>query len=643
MLLLPAPGHALNDMDIAALGGIATGRDVTNSNISIGIPPDQLPGIIAAAADPLKRLTDEQKATIGALERRLGANEVQLLTFFQIIGEAGVAPERMGAKLVEVAQRYQGLQAQLAAVSSGDPMIDRRKTEAKAALERGELDRADALLVEVQGLQDAAADRLALEAAATRAQRAEVAGTRLRYDEAAKLFAEAARRVPPGHEEQRLGYLEQEAGVLFLQGNEWGDTAALVAAIDRQRTLLRLRPRAHDALAWARNQVSLGLNLTMFGILEQKTARLEEAVAALHLALEELTRERDPVVWAAIQMLLGNALVMMPGTARLEEAVAAFHLALEEFTRERDPAAWAMAQMALGYTLLKRGWQEAGTARREEALATYRLVLEASTRERDPVVWATAQMVVGMTLVSLGEREPGTARLEQAVAALHLASEELTRERFPLQWANVQLQLSNALTVLGEREPGTARLEQAVATLHLALEELTRERGPVFWAMAQHVLGYELRMLGEREPGTARLEQALATLHLALEELTREHDPFAWAEVQLSLGNALTALGEREPGTARLEQALATLHLALEELTRERRPFGWAEVQLSLGNALTALGEREPGTARLEQAVVAYETALAVFEAAGAGHYLEITQQKLGRVEEVLRARRARG
>jgi formate-dependent phosphoribosylglycinamide formyltransferase (GAR transformylase) len=68
---------------------ISAGRDV------IGIPPDQLPAIIAAATTPLNRLTDEQRATIAALEKQLAANRDQIRVFFSIIDRTGIAPENM--------------------------------------------------------------------------------------------------------------------------------------------------------------------------------------------------------------------------------------------------------------------------------------------------------------------------------------------------------------------------------------------------------------------------------------------------------------------------------------------------------------------------------------------------------------------
>ncbi len=94
----------------------------------------------------------------------------------------------------------------------------------------------------------------------------------------------------------------------------------------------------------------------MIGQLQSSTARLEEAVAAYRAALEELTRERVPLDWAATRSNLGNALALLgqreSGTARLEEAVAAYRAALEERTRERVPLRWAATYGNQGVALM---------------------------------------------------------------------------------------------------------------------------------------------------------------------------------------------------------------------------------------------------------------------------------------------------
>ena len=62
-------------------------------------------------------------------------------------------------------------------------------------------------------------------------------------------------------------------------------------------------------------------------------------------------------VMPATQDNLGNALITRgereSGTARLEEAVAAYRAALQERTRERAPLGWAATQNNLGTALLE--------------------------------------------------------------------------------------------------------------------------------------------------------------------------------------------------------------------------------------------------------------------------------------------------
>ena len=83
--------------------------------------------------------------------------------------------------------------------------------------------------------------------------------------------------------------------------------------------------------------------------------RLEEAVAAYRAALEERTRTRVPLDWAATQNNLGNALRTLgereSGTSRLEEAVAAFRAALEELTPKAAPYWHEVAQRNLARCL----------------------------------------------------------------------------------------------------------------------------------------------------------------------------------------------------------------------------------------------------------------------------------------------------
>ena len=584
----------------ADTGGVAIGGSVTGSTINIGIPQAKVDELVRDAKQPLEELTAQQRENIALLKEKLDLNLGQVRAALNIVGENSISPANLGAKLVEIAERFKELQATASAQPGDSPAIVSLKAEAQRAIEAGELTKADALLADVEAEQRRALDRLAVNAAETSARRGEIALTRLRYAEAAKHFANAAAVFPPNseHENKRIAYLQREANALYRQGNELGDNRALLAAIEQYKRLIELRPREGEPLGWAMAQNNLGVALRSLGERERGTAKLEEAVIAYREALTERTRERAPPQWAQTQHNLGVVLFRLgereSGTARLEEAVICFREALKERTRESAPLDWASSQSNLGFALFRLGERESGTARLEEAVVAYREVLKEITREKSPLGWGQTQNDLGIALKVLGEREQGTTKFEQAVATLHEALKERTRERLPLEWARTQHNLGNALQALAyrERESGTARLEEAVIAYREALTERTRERVPLEWAWSQNNLGFVLFRLGERESGTARLEEAVIAYREVLKEQTRERVPLEWARTQHNLGNVLKALGDRESGTAKLEEAVGAYRDALKERTRERVPLDWARTFGDQGVALIIFARR---------------------------------------------------
>src|SRR5262245_27977162 len=425
--LLASSGLAHAQQVHAEPGGVAIGRDVVQSTINIGIPPEQLAALVRQTAD----LSETQKKLIEKLEGELDLNQRQIRAVLDILGEKDIAPERLAAKLVEIAERFKELQANALAQPGDDPQIAALKADAEKAIDAGELARADALLAAVETEQRRALDRLSINAADTSGRRGDIARTRLRYGEAATHFAKAAAVFPPGsaHENERIGYLRREAGALYQQGLEFGDNAALNLAIERYKRLIDLTPRERVPLDWATTQNNLGNALSSLGERESGTARLDEAVAAYREALKERTRERVPLEWAATQNNLGTALSSLggreSGTARLGEAVAAYREALKEWTRERVPLDWATTQNNLGNALRALGERESGTGKLEEAVAAYREALKELTRERVPLHSAMTLGNQGVALMRLAERRADADMAETALNRIAAAFETM--------------------------------------------------------------------------------------------------------------------------------------------------------------------------------------------------------------------------
>src|SRR5262245_25483198 len=226
----------------ADTGSIAIGGSVTSSTVIIGIPQEKVDELVRDAKRPLEELTTQQRENIALLKEKLDLNERQVRASLGILCENDIPPERLAAKLVEIAERFKDLQATASAQPGDDPKIAAFKTDAQRAIDAGELAKADAFLADVETEQRRALDRFAVNAAETSAQRGEIALTRLRYAEAANHFANAAAVFPPksAHELKRISYLQEEAGALFQQGDEFGDNGALLSAIERYKRLVDL-------------------------------------------------------------------------------------------------------------------------------------------------------------------------------------------------------------------------------------------------------------------------------------------------------------------------------------------------------------------------------------------------------------------
>src|SRR5208337_4219921 len=117
-----------------------------------------------------------------------------------------------------------------------------------------------------------------------------------------------------------------------------------------------------------------------------------------------------------------------------EEAIAAYRAALEERTRERVPLDWAATQTNLGAALRALGERESGTARLQEAVAAYRAALEERTRERVPLDWAASFGNQGVALTVLADRKDDALIAETAVKQIKTAY-EATYSGGHEQWA----------------------------------------------------------------------------------------------------------------------------------------------------------------------------------------------------------------
>jgi hypothetical protein len=119
-LLTPAPLAQVQQPGVRAESdSVAAGRDIRDSIITIGIPPEQLAAVIQQGHD----LSESQKKLIAELEAKLDLNQRQVRGALDILGEKDIPPERLAAKLVEIAERFKALQATALAQPGDDAKV----------------------------------------------------------------------------------------------------------------------------------------------------------------------------------------------------------------------------------------------------------------------------------------------------------------------------------------------------------------------------------------------------------------------------------------------------------------------------------------------------------------------------------------
>ena len=510
---------------------------------------------------------------------------------FEIMGAYDLPDAALRQELEKKAEDYRALRREVDGIDPKMQRLSNLKAAAQDALDRGDFDEVDEVLLSAQTIE-------LEEAAKTAELRAETMLLRGRVEEAYRLLsvtADSFAGVDPLEPARRriLSYFT----LLRNHGLRYGGPG-LPLSRDLLRPVLTDDLRSADAWLWGAGENWRGNALADQGSRtggEGGTRLLEQAVAAYASALEVITRADHPVDWAMTQNNLGATLRNQgartggeEGTRLLGEAVVAFRSVLEVYTRADHPVDWAMTQNNLGNALQEQGTRPGGAEGARllgEAVTAYRAALEVRTRADHPVDWAQTQNNLGTALQKQGTRtdgEEGARLLGQAVAAYRAALEVLTRADHPVQWATTQNNLGIALQNQGTRtggEEGARLLGQAVAAYRSVLEVYTRADHPVNWATTQNNLGTALQDQGSRtgvEESARLLRQAVAAYRSALEVRTRADHPVDGAMTRVNMAKAEQARAELEscsnPREA-LEAALAHVEAALEVFDPEHMSY----------------------------------------------------------------------
>lgn len=189
------------------------------------------------------------------------------------------------------ATQIKALQERLALLAaSGDPATAGRLSEARAAMDAGDLDGAERILGDARRAARASREKAQLREAEVAGLEAQVKALRFDYLGAAALYEDAAQTAPASETKARWDYRMKQASALRERGRAFGEPAPLQASVGLYRDqAFPLAPRASAPADWATTQNALGLTLTVIGERGDKQA-LADAVAAFRAALEVRAR-----------------------------------------------------------------------------------------------------------------------------------------------------------------------------------------------------------------------------------------------------------------------------------------------------------------------------------------------------------------
>ena len=141
---------------------------------------------------------------------------------------------------------------------------------------------------------------------------------------------------------------------------------------------------------------------------------------------------------------------------KFQKAIENYKNALSFVAKDKQPRLWGAIQLEIGNANEQQGLRTEAQKMHDhlkQAIICYRNALQVYTRDQLPQQWATTQNNLGTALSDQGIRtggEQGQALLAEAVKAYRNALEIRTYETLPPQWAQTKYNLTEAYCLLEE-------------------------------------------------------------------------------------------------------------------------------------------------------------------------------------------------
>ncbi len=385
----------------------------------------------------------------------------------------------------------------------------------------------------------------------------------------------------------------------------------------------------NNPIMWASCQQMLG-TLYSTRIRSEDDINTEKAFFHFNEALKQNTQDLNPTEWARIQYKLGDIYVGFlenDGGRNIEKIILYYQNALE--IMELKPTApatvlenleWAYTQRNLGSVFTKR---QNGNRKEnlEKSLFHYQKAVELFSSNFYPREWADVQFDIGTCYLQINDVHNNAENIDKAIFHLEQALNIQQRTSSYSKTAKSYHNLALAYSKCSDKDIAS-NISQAIYYYSKAIENYEKELDSDDWALSHSNLGY---LFLEKEDNT---EKSIYHYSKSLEVYTKENNQLEWADAQNNLG---IAYWKRKEGVRadNLELAISHFNNALEVRTKEKFPSEWGAVNHMLG-ALYREKLHDNKSDNIEQAIIYYKNALEVFIQKGVQYKVFITNFNLG-------------
>jgi tetratricopeptide (TPR) repeat protein len=328
-------------------------------SVVCGVQPAEVGRTIAAATAQIRTAFDD-------FRKRAGLTEAAARRVLEDLGQQNVPTEELPVKLADAVSRYHELLSRLQSFEGGAPELARSREQAREAIQRGDLDKAEVILQKVREerretsrqLREAL-QRVQLDEAEDAANLGLLAELRFRYADAAERFREAADLCPDSEGQRQAGYLHS-AALAAWRGGEYAKAEPLLS-----------RALAIDEREFGPNDLVVATDLNDLGVVLGDLSRPSDAERLHRRALsirEQVLGPTDPVVATS----LNNLATALVGLQRLAEAERLLRRALsireQAFGSEQPIVAGTLQNLSTALSYLHRPSEAEPLLRRAVAI-----------------------------------------------------------------------------------------------------------------------------------------------------------------------------------------------------------------------------------------------------------------------------------